>query len=134
ASLGYVPYRVLGATVVGIAFVIPSFLMVVALGWAYVRYGGLSWMQAVCYGVGAAVIGIIAMSAYKLTTKSVRKDKLLWAVYLIVAATTVITETEIAWVFLAAGVIVWFWRAPPKWMRRSGMNAVLALQVSTGSS
>src|SRR5712691_11286542 len=45
--LGYVHYRVLGATVVGIAFVIPSFLMVVALGWAYVRYGGLSWMQAV---------------------------------------------------------------------------------------
>src|SRR6185503_18032084 len=65
--LGYVHYRVLGATVVGVAFVLPSFFMVVALGWAYVRYGGLSWMQAVFYGVGAAVIGIIAMSAYKLT-------------------------------------------------------------------
>jgi chromate transport protein ChrA len=29
------------------------------------RFGGLSWMQAVFYGVGAAVIGIIAMSAKK---------------------------------------------------------------------
>src|SRR5207253_7582400 len=83
--LGYVHYRVLGATVVGIAFVIPSFLMVVALGWAYVRYGGLSWMQAVFYGVGAAVIGIIAMSAYKLTTKTVGKDRLLWAIFLTLA-------------------------------------------------
>src|SRR5438046_2951983 len=80
--LGYVHYRVLGATVVGIAFVIPSFLMVVALGWAYVRYGGLSWMQAVFYGVGAAVIGIIAISAHKLTVKTIGKDKLLWAIYL----------------------------------------------------
>ncbi|HEX3062088.1 MAG TPA: chromate efflux transporter, partial [Usitatibacter sp.] len=69
--LGYVHYRVRGATLVGIAFVVPSFVMVVILGWAYVRYGGLAWMQAVFYGVGAAVIGIIAMSAWKLTAKSV---------------------------------------------------------------
>ncbi len=49
----------LGATLVGVAFVLPSFLMVLPLGWAYVEYGGISWMQAVFYGVGAAVIGII---------------------------------------------------------------------------
>ncbi|MDF6936577.1 chromate efflux transporter, partial [Escherichia coli] len=81
--LGYVHYRIVGATLVGIAFVLPSFLMVVALGWAYLRFGGLTWMQSVFYGVGAAVIGIIAISAHKLTTKSVGKDKLLWAVYLL---------------------------------------------------
>src|SRR6476661_5641533 len=80
--LGYVHFRVLGATLVGIAFVIPSFLMVVALGWAYAHFGGLSWMQAVFYGVGAAVVGIIAMSAYKLTKKTVGSDRLLWAIFL----------------------------------------------------
>src|SRR5437868_13466241 len=80
--LGYVHYRVKGATLVGLAFVLPSFAMVVALGWAYLRYGGLPWMQAVFYGVGAAVIGIIAVSAWKLTVKSVGKDKLLLAIYL----------------------------------------------------
>ena len=53
-------------------------------------------MHSVFYGVGAAVIGIIAMSAYKLTTKSVGKDKLLWAIYLVMTAVTVITESEIA--------------------------------------
>src|SRR5215217_3469516 len=90
--LGYVHYRIRGATLAGIAFVIPSFLMVVALGWAYGRFGGLSWMQAVFYGVGAAVIGIITMSAKKLTEKSVGKDKLLWAIYLLLATATVITE------------------------------------------
>src|SRR5215475_6862904 len=58
--LGFVHYRLRGATLVGLAFVSPSFLIVVALGWAYARYGGLTWMQAVFYGVGATVIGIIA--------------------------------------------------------------------------
>src|SRR5207302_69286 len=58
--LGYVRYRILGATLVGLAFIWPSFLMVVMLGWLYTLYGGLTWMQAVFYGVGASVIGIIA--------------------------------------------------------------------------
>ena len=53
--LGYVHYRICGATVVGIAFVLPSFLMVIALGAAYVAYGGLTWMRAVFYGVGASL-------------------------------------------------------------------------------
>src|SRR2546421_3557532 len=39
--LGYVHYRIVGATLIGLAFVVPSFVMVVALGWAYVRYGGV---------------------------------------------------------------------------------------------
>ena len=131
--LGYVHYRVLGATLVGVAFVVPSFLMVVALGWAYVRFGGLSWMQAVFYGVGAAVIGIIAMSAHKLTVKSIGKDKLLWAIYLVLAAVTVVTESEIAWLFIAAGVVVWFWRAPPKWLSKGGIHTAMAAQLPTAS-
>ena len=112
--LGYVHYRIVGATLAGIAFVVPSFLMVVALGAAYVAYGGIGWMQAVFYGVGACVIGIIAMSAYKLTTKSIGKDRLLWAIYLLSAAVTVITQSEIIWIFLGAGVLVWLLRAPPR--------------------
>lgn len=129
--LGYVHFRILGATIAGLAFVIPSFLMVVALGWTYQRFGGLSWMQAVFYGVGAAVIGIITMSAYKLTVKSVGKDKLLWAIYLGMAAVTVITESEIAWLFLAAGVITWLWRAPPKrWFGQGPLAALVPMDLS----
>jgi chromate transporter len=131
--LGYVHYRVLGATLVGVVFVLPSFLIVVALGWAYVRYGGLGWMQAVFYGVGAAVIGIIAVSAYKLTTRSIGKDKLLWAVYLAVAVVTVATEDEVAWLFLAAGMVVWIWRSPPRWLQRGGLGAVVGMPVVEGS-
>src|SRR6478752_5809815 len=124
--LGYVHYRVLGATAVGVAFVLPSFFMVLAIGWAYVRYGGITWMQAVFYGVGAAVIGIIAMSACKLTTKSIGKDKLLWAIFLVSAGVTVATQSEVVWMFLGAGVLVWFWRAPPTWLKGRTVNSVAA--------
>jgi chromate transporter len=127
--MGYVHYRIVGATLAGLAFVIPSFLMVVALGWAYVRYGGISWMQAVFYGVGAAVIGIIAMSAKKLTAKSIGKDKLLWAIYLLLAAVTVITESELAWLFIAAGVLVWLLRAPPKWIGKGSLPGAALAQL-----
>src|SRR5689334_5555187 len=112
--LGYVHYGIRGATLGGVAFVLPSFFMVLGLGVAYAAYGGLGWMQAVFYGVGAAVIGIIALSAYKLTAKSIGRDPLLWAIYLTIAAVTVWTQSESVWLFLGAGMLVWLTRAPPK--------------------
>jgi chromate transporter len=129
--IGYVHYRILGATLAGVAFVIPSFLMVLGIGYAYVSYGGLPWMQAIFYGVGAAVIGIIAIGSYKLTTKSIGKDKLLWAIFIVLAITTFITEQEILWLILLAGLAVWFAKAPPKWLNASanGMLPTILLQL-----
>jgi len=124
--LGFVHYRILGATLVGLAFVLPSFFMVVALGAAYVAYGGIGWMQAVFYGVGAAVIGIIAMSAYKLTSKNIGRDKLMWAIFLVNAAFTAITQTEWVWMVLGAGVLVWLLRAPPKAWFGGGLKSIAA--------
>lgn len=112
--LGYVHYGNLGATLAGLAFVIPSFLMVVGIGAAYIEYGGITWMQAVFYGVGSCVIGIIAISAYKLTTRSIGKDRLLWAIFAVAAAVTIFTESEWVLLFLAAGVLVWLVKAPPR--------------------
>jgi chromate transporter len=132
--LGYVHYRIVGATLAGVAFVLPSFFMVVALGAVYVAYGGIGWMQAVFYGVGAAVIGIIAMSACKLTTKNVGKDKLLWAIFLVSAAVTVITKSEIVWLFLGAGVLVWLLRVPPKGWIGGRVNGIAASVPVAGVS
>jgi chromate transporter len=112
-GIGYVQGGVLGATMVGIAFILPSFLMVVAIGAAYVQYGGLRWMQALFYGIGAAVIGIIARSAYKLTKSTIGKKRLLWVIYCVTALVTAITRREIATLFLLSGVVTLFVYAPP---------------------
>ncbi|MBC8054171.1 MAG: chromate transporter [Sphingobacteriaceae bacterium] len=124
--IGFVHYRLLGATLVGLAFVLPSFIMVVLLGMAYKLYSGLSWMQAVFYGVGAAVIGIICISAYKLTIKSVGKlnassiksNWLLWVFYLIGIVVTVVTQREEVLLFIATGLIYMFVKAPPAWIKK----------------
>jgi len=116
--IGYVDYKILGATLAGIAFILPSFLIVVALGFLYVLYGGLLWMQSIFYGVGAAVIAIIALGSYKLTKKTIGNHRLLWIIFISLAVSTVLTETENIWMILGAGILTWFINAPPK-LRRS---------------
>lgn len=104
--LGFVRAGFVGATIVGAAFILPSFLMVLAIGKAYVSFGGTRIISALFYGIGAAVIAIIARSAIKLIKTSVKKDKLLWAVFLVLAVSTAVTEKEIVWLFLAGGLLV----------------------------
>ncbi len=128
--IGFVHHRVLGATLAGVAFVVPSFLMVIGLGWAYVAYGGLPWMQSVFYAVGAAVIGIIANSAYRLTRKTLGRTTLLWGIYLVSAVATALTETEDVRLILAGGVLAWLVHARP-WSRWSGaLPGVLAVPLT----
>lgn len=103
--LGYVRGGTWGATAVAVAFILPSFLMVWAISIAYVKFSGLEMMQALFYGVGAAVIGVIARSAWKLTRLTMGRDGLLWAIFGVLAVTTAWTGREILWLFLAAGFV-----------------------------
>jgi chromate transporter len=112
--LGYCHSGIWGATAVGVAFVVPSFLMTVTLGALYVAYGGLSWMQAAFYGVGAAVIGIIVRSAWKLGTMTMGTDRLLWAVFTVMGLITAWTESEIGLLFVLCGAVVMLIQAPPR--------------------
>lgn len=135
--LGFVHYRILGATLVGFAFVLPSFIMVVLLGIVYKLYGGLAWIQAVFYGVGAAVIGIIALSSYKLTLKSIGKFNLesfkskwlLWLFFVLAVIITFLTEQEQVLLFIAAGLLYMILKAPPKWWNGKTVNSIVLLQV-----
>jgi chromate transporter len=103
--LGWVRAGVLGATLVGVAFVLPSFLMVLALAALYLELGGLPWMQGVFYGIGAAVIAIIGRSAYKLVKSTLAKDWLLWSIFAVSAIVTAWTESEVIWLFVLSGVV-----------------------------
>jgi chromate transporter len=118
--LGYVHSRVWGATLVGLAFVLPSYLMTLGLSMLYVRYGGIAWMQAAFYGVGAAVIGIIVRAAYRLARLTLGGDRLAWLIFAVMGAVTAWAETEIAALFLLSGVVALVVQAPPRWLVRLG--------------
>jgi len=113
---------VAGASAVGAAFVAPSFVMVVVLAALYLKFGGLSWMQGAFYGVGAAVVAIVARSAVKLARLTLARDALLWALFLVSAVATAWTESEVVWLFVGAGLVALVVRAPP---RRGPTAAVL---------
>src|SRR5215208_1309020 len=116
-AIGYFLHGVLGATLVGLAFVLPSFLMVLALSMLYVAFGGLWWMQAVFYGVSAAVIAIIAIAASKLARKVNGRDPLLWGIFAVLFIVTAVAQAELAEFFLLAGILVLLIKAPPLWLR-----------------
>jgi chromate transporter len=133
--LGLLRGGTLGASLVAVAFVAPSFLMVLTLSFFYVKFGGLPWMQAAFYGVGASVVAIIARSAIKLVKTAIGKDKLLWCIFLVLLAATALTEREIVWLFLAGGLLSLIVKARPK--PSSALNSFALLtggSVSAGSS
>src|SRR6266576_4666682 len=111
--LGWVREGRFGAAVVSGAFILPSFLMAVSLAAAYVYFGQLSWIQGMFYGIGAAVIAIIAQSAFRLARTTLGKDRFLWLLFACVAITTVWTVSEIVWLFVLCGVVSVVVRATP---------------------
>jgi len=132
--IGYLRGGTPGALLAGLAFVLPSFLMVVGLGAAYVRYGGLPWMQAVFYGVGATVIGLIARSAAALARRTLGGDPLLWGLGALLLVTTAVTGRESPLLIVLSGITTWLVRAPPPWLVRrptalEGASLLLLLQV-----
>ena len=130
-ALGYFQHGVLGATVVGLAFVLPSFFMVVAISIAYVRFGGLWWMQALFYGIGAAVIAIIAIAAYKLARSTNKQDPLLWTIFGALVLVTVWAKAELAEFFVLAGLVTMFVRTRPgrRQAVMAGLGGLCALAI-----
>ncbi len=120
--LGWARGGVLGATLVGAAFILPSFIMVLGLSALYVRFGGLPWMQGVFYGIGAAVIAIIGRSAVKLVRLTLARDWLMWGIFGVSGIVTAWTESEIVWLFLGAGVVALVVRGR---VRTGGMTSLL---------
>lgn len=123
--LGWVRAGVVGATLVAGAFILPSFVMVMALSAVYLHYQGLAFMQGLFYGIGAAVIAIIVRSAYKLVKMTLRKDVLLWVVFVVNAVAIAWTEREIIWVFVVSGVAALVVKAPPSFVRRPPLAVFL---------
>ncbi|PWT75466.1 MAG: chromate transporter [Bacteroidetes bacterium] len=131
--IGYVHYKLKGATLAGLAFVLPSFLMVIALGWLYTEAGGLPWIQSLFYGIGASVIGIISMGGYKLVKKTLKKDWLLWGIFLIIMIFTFLSENENIWLIVSAGLVAWIVKTKRKifQLHADSFMAPIFIQVSS---
>lgn len=130
--LGYLQSGGVGATAIGFAFVLPSFLMVWALAAAYVRFGGMPWIAAAFYGVGAAVMAVIARAAWKLAKTTLRRDALLWAIWVVMTIVTAVTQREIIWLVFIGGLIPVLRSFAPR--RAAAPHLFVAMAVATPST
>src|SRR5205823_1037735 len=102
--LGYLERGARGALLVALPFVVPPFLLVTAVAALYAHYQGLSQVESIFFGVGPAVMAIIAIAAYKLARSTNKRDPILWTIAAIVCASTVVSGSEIVWLFVAAAL------------------------------
>src|SRR5947207_3316443 len=131
--IGYIRYGFIGASLVGLVFILPPYLIVVVIAAFYVKYNGLAIVQALFYGIGPAVIAIIAISAYRLARATVERDVRLWLIFGAIGVITFFSRTEVALLFVAAGVLGIFIYAPfwKKKRRRPGVKSIIFLAAST---
>jgi chromate transporter len=116
--IGFIRGGILGATAVGVAFILPPFVIVTAVAALYVALEGLPLIRALFYGIGPAAIAIIVLAAWKLAKSTDRDDPKLWGASVVVMAITVATRSELAWLFILAGILGIAVFAPP-WRRSS---------------
>ena len=115
--VGYLQRGALGAFLVCVPFILPSYLIVTVVAYFYVRYEGLEVVQALFYGIAPAVMAIIVLAAVKLARLTNAKDARLWTVSVVVGVVTALTRSEIAYLFVGAGLFMMLWEAPPRFIK-----------------
>jgi len=76
--IGWLMHRTWGGIVAGALFVLPSLVLLIALSWLYVAYGGVPAIAAVFHGIKPAVVAIVLHAAWRIGTRAL-KHPLLWA-------------------------------------------------------
>jgi chromate transporter len=102
---GYITQGVPGALAVAVAFALPPFAIVVAIAALYERFAGSGITRGLFYGIGPVVVALILRASWTLGRKTLKRDYAAWAVAVVACAATIILQQELAWFFLAAGVL-----------------------------
>ncbi len=118
--IGFIRHGAVGASLVGIVFILPAFLIVLAISYLYVAFQGLTIVQALFYGIGPVVIAIVAHSAVRLAKATVGTERRMWLIFGIVALITIVSRAEIALLFVVSGLIGILLYSPPGCWKKQG--------------
>ncbi|TVP56764.1 MAG: chromate efflux transporter [Nodularia sp. (in: Bacteria)] len=109
---GYVRAGQLGALVAGICFILPAFLIVLTLSWAYFRFQGIPQIEYLFLGVTPVVIAIIFGFCWKLAKRAITDVKGV-AIALAVLLVTLLFQVNILLQFVLAGIVGLILYRPP---------------------
>src|SRR5216117_2757035 len=122
-----------GAWAGGWAFILPNFVIVSVLGALYVHFGGLPLVTAIFYGVSPTVIALILHSCYRLARLGM-EDWLQWSIAATSFAVTVALQTEVALVFVGAGILGIVFYGSLGRGRASSLPVVALVPLAVGST
>jgi chromate transporter len=103
---GYLRAGQLGALVAGVCFILPAFLIVLTLSWAYFRFQGVPQIEDLFLGISPVVIAVIFGFCWKLGKKAI-KDWQGVAIALTVLLLSLVFRLNILLLFLLAGLAGW---------------------------
>lgn len=129
---GYVARGRLGGLLAGLGFMLPGFVLMLALSWAYVRFGIAAIAPAgLFYGFQAAVLALIVRAVYRIGAHALR-DPWLWAIG-IGAAASDLAGVHFGVTLLVAGLsYAAIRRGQPAWAVAIVGAAVLAVLLVPG--
>jgi chromate transporter len=118
-----------GLALAGFCFILPAFLMVLALAWAYVRYGKLPQVERALVGVKPVVIAILVQAIWNLGKTAIKSRAL--AMLGILALVPAMLAWNPLFILLGAGLLVGGW----KWSQdrsAANLNPLLILSSVLG--
>ncbi len=125
--LGYVRRGFWGAVAAAVPFILPPFFIVSIVAAFYVAFRGTTLIQALFYGIGPTVIALILRGAWKLLRVTVKSDRRLWAIFVAIATITFLARTEVAILFVVAGLVGVLLYARPSWTRLRALPLLLPI-------
>ncbi len=128
-GLGRLRGGVRGLIVAGICFILPAVLIILPIGWVYVRFHHLSRFNGFMHGASAAVVAIVAVAAMRFAQSTI-KDPLGAMIALLAAMGELLNHRlGLGWMdvaILGAAGVVGALRAGPSVRLRSMAMAPLA--------
>jgi chromate transporter len=102
--IGYVHQGLAGLVVAGACFIMPAFLIVLAISVAYVAYGALPAVGALFYGIQPVIVAIVLQAAYRLGRSALRTNAMR-ALGLAALLITLIAPFDPVWVIVGGGLV-----------------------------
>jgi len=104
--IGWLMHRTWGGIVAGSLFVLPSFVILVALSWIYLRFGDVPAVAGVLDGVKPAVTAIVLFAAWRIGTRALRHP-LLWAIAVLAFVAIFAFDVPFPAIVLGAAALGW---------------------------
>jgi chromate transporter len=105
--LGWLMHRTWGGVLAGTLFVLPSLFLIIALSWIYLRFGDLSLVAGIFYGLKPAVTVLVIQATHRIGNRALR-NRWMWCLAATSFVAIFVFEIAFPVIVLAAGLFGFF--------------------------